>query len=99
MGQISTNDEVASFLSAFHVKLKCFDIVFRDNRGKKMNYIILMICGYLEDMRKDKKSTSRSQWEPQTPRQFVYRFILQRDQCPILIKNSKYEKSIYRGRY
>ena len=40
MGQISTNDEVASFLSAFHVKLKCFDIVFRDNRGKNMQALL-----------------------------------------------------------
>lgn len=40
MGDISTKDEVSSFLSAFHVKLKCFDIVFRDNRGKNMQALL-----------------------------------------------------------
>jgi hypothetical protein len=40
MGNISTKDEVSSFLSAFQVKLKCFDIIFRDNRGKNMQALL-----------------------------------------------------------
>jgi hypothetical protein len=40
MGQISTADEVSIFLSAFHVKLKCFDIIFRDNRGKNIQALL-----------------------------------------------------------
>ena len=34
MGEILTKEEVQSFLEQFHAKMKVYDILFRDDRGK-----------------------------------------------------------------
>jgi hypothetical protein len=40
MGNITSKDDVSSFLSSFHVKIRCFPIIFRDDRGKNAQTLL-----------------------------------------------------------